>query len=64
MILRTGPPQMAVHVGYSSLKIKRHMRRAKERKTQDIPHLSGETAGPGPKEEYLSKPMCRCPGVG
>lgn len=64
MILRTGSPLMAVHVGFCSLKIKRHMRRAQERVTQKSTQLSGETAGPVPKEVYLKEPICRkCPEV-
>lgn len=35
-ILRTGSPLMAIHRSYSTLKIKRHMKRAWEKKTQNI----------------------------
>lgn len=63
MILRTGSPLMGVYVGYSSLKINRHKKSMGKGRPKISTHLNGETAGLGPKEDYLSEPICRCPEV-
>ena len=54
---------MGICVGYSSLKINRHMRRVWERKTQNIHPLKWRNSWLGPKEDYLSEPICRYPEV-
>lgn len=60
MTLKSTSPLMAVSIGYSSLKIKSHMRRAQERKTQNIHPLKwrnswASTQGRVLKRVYIQK---------
>lgn len=62
-ILRTGSPLMTVHVSYSTLKMKRHMKRAWERKTQNICPLKWRNSWASTQESvlkwtYMQKMSC------